>query len=36
MIHHATLGSIERFLSVFVEHTGDGSRCGVRRNRCGF
>lgn len=22
MIHHATLGSIERFLSVFVEHTG--------------
>jgi threonyl-tRNA synthetase len=22
MIHHATLGSIERFLSVFIEHTG--------------
>ena len=22
MIHHATLGSIERFMSVFIEHTG--------------
>ena len=22
MLHHATLGSIERFLSVFIEHTG--------------
>lgn len=22
MVHHATLGSIERFLSVFIEHTG--------------
>lgn len=22
MIHHATLGSIERFISVFIEHTG--------------
>lgn len=22
MIHHATLGSVERFLSVFIEHTG--------------
>jgi threonyl-tRNA synthetase len=22
MIHHATLGSIERFLSIFIEHTG--------------
>ena len=22
MIHHATLGSIERFLSVYIEHTG--------------